>query len=341
MSSTDAAALHRDALVIDTHTHPIGFIPQPFGGVYRFAARVYNRHAFPPDEPFDDLVAAGVDAVVAKAVGDPVATRWWRGDAWRAVERQLELVVGQLRGQVVTTAAQLRAAQGSGQPVGVLGVEGGDALGTDVDNVNRWHGRGVRVVTLVHLADNQFGTTCMPWQKFVGPLPVRRHIEEGLSPLGARMVERMQEVGILIDVAHADRATVLGIVDRASRPVAATHSGAKARQAFDRFLTDDEIRAVAGTGGVIGLWPYCSRGRGVVDVADLVGHGRYVADLVGPEHLCIGTDLNGVPGLMAGYRGERDLPVVTAALLDGGFSPDEVRGVLGENALRVFAAACG
>jgi membrane dipeptidase len=339
--ATDAATLHRDALVIDTHTHPVGFIPQPFRAAYRLGNRLYNRHTFPPDEPFDHLTAAGVDVVVAKAVGDPVVTRWYRGGAWRAVERQLELVVAQMRGQIVTTAAQVRTAHGSGRPVAILGVEGGDALGRDVDNVARWHGRGVRVVTLVHLADNQFGTTCMPWQKFVGPLPVRRKVDEGLSPLGAQVVDRMQQVGILIDLAHADQATLLAVVERATRPVAATHSGARARQAFDRFLTDDEIRAVAGTAGVIGLWPYCNRGRGVMDLADLVGHARYVADLVGPEHLCVGTDMNGVPGLMAGYRGETDLPLVTAGLLDGGFSPDEVRGILGENALRVLAAACG
>jgi membrane dipeptidase len=339
---TDPATLHRNAVVVDMHTHPVGFVPKPFSAAYRLGNRVYNRHPFPPDEHFDHLRdAAGVDVIVAKAVGDPVVTRWYRGGAWRAVERQLELIVGQLGGQVVTTAAHARGGQGSARPLGILGVEGGDALGSDVDNVDRWHARGVRVVTLVHLADNQFGTTCMPWQKFVGPLPVRRKVAEGLSPLGATVVDRMQRVGILIDLAHADRATLLGVVDRATRPVAATHSGARARQDFDRFLTDDEIRAVAGTGGVIGLWPYCSRGRGVVDMADLIGHARYVADLVGPQHLCVGTDMNGVPGLMAGYRGETDLPLVTAALLQAGFTADEVRGVLGENALRVLAAACG
>jgi membrane dipeptidase len=98
------------------------------------------------------------------------------------------------------------------------------------------------------------------------------------------------------------------------------------------------LRAIASTGGVVGLWPYCHRGHGVRDVADLVGHARHVADLVGPQHLCIGTDMNGVPGHMAGYRDERDLPLVTAALLDGGFSADEVRGILGANALRVLDA---
>ena len=70
---------------------------------------------------------------------------------------------------------------------------------------------------------------------------------------------------------------------------------------------------------------------------DLIGHARYVADLVGPQHLCIGTDMNGVPGLMAGYRGETDLPRVTDALRHQ-FGEDDVRGILGENFLRIWSS---
>jgi membrane dipeptidase len=92
---------------------------------------------------------------------------------------------------------------------------------------------------------------------------------------------------------------------------------------------------------VVGLWPYNHRGKGVPDLAELVRHAVHVADLVGAGHLCIGTDMNGVPGVMDGYRDERDLPRVTAGLLDAGFSPDEVRGVLGGNIRRVLAAVTG
>ena len=90
------------------------------------------------------------------------------------------------------------------------------------------------------------------------------------------------------------------------------------------------------TGGAIGLWPFHHRGHGVADVRALVAHARHVAGLAGPEHLCIGTDMNGVPGVMDGYCGEPDLPLVTAALLDGGFAEAEVRGILGDNIRRVL-----
>lgn len=328
--------VHERAIVVDTHAHGLGFLRQPARAIYRFV----NRRTIPPDEPFTVLARAGVDAVVAKAVGDPVVTRWYRGHPWNAVDRQLEDITLQIQragGRLVRTAADIRAAHG-GPPVALLGVEGADAIGHDVDGLDRWRDRAVRVVTIVHLADNQIGTTSLPWQRYVGPLPVRRRVDEGLSPFGGRVVDRMNALGMVIDLAHADARTLLDVVDRTTAPVVATHSGARARQDFPRFLTDAEVRAIAGTGGAVGLWPYHYRGKGARDIADLVAHARHVAGLVGPQHLCLGTDMNGVPGLMAGYHGEADLPLVTDALLAGGFTEPEVEGVLGANFLRVLEA---
>ena len=71
-------------------------------------------------------------------------------------------------------------------------------------------------------------------------------------------------------------------------------------------------------------------------ISDLVAHARHIAETVGAEHLALGTDMNGVPGVMAGFEGEADLPKLTAALLDGGFDDPEVEGILGGNALRVL-----
>jgi microsomal dipeptidase-like Zn-dependent dipeptidase len=195
----------------------------------------------------------------------------------------------------------------------------------------------VRVIVLVHLRDNVLGTTCLPWQQYAGPLPVRRRASPGLSPAGKRVVERMNRLGVLVDVAHADRATLLGAVDVATAPVVSSHSGARALQDFARYLADDELRAIASTGGVVGLWPYRARRVGVRTLGDLVAHARHIAGTIGPEHVAIGTDMNGVPGVMAGYGGEADLPKLTAALLDGGFDAAEVEGILGANALRVLA----
>jgi membrane dipeptidase len=146
----------------------------------------------------------------------------------------------------------------------------------------------------------------------------------------------MNRLGVVVDVAHADRATLMGVVDVATAPVVSSHTGARALQDFARYLADDELRAIASTGGVVGLWPYRARRFGVRTISDLVAHARHIAETVGAEHLAVGTDMNGVPGVMAGFGDETDLPKLTAALLDAGFDDREVEGILGGNALRVL-----
>lgn len=327
--------LHRASLVIDLHTHGQGFVPQPF----RTAWRAVTPGA-PTEVGFDALREGGVDVAVAAAVGDPVVTRCHLGRSpWDAVDAQLARIERQAAKAgivVVGSVESLEHARAMHTTAVLLGIEGADALGGDVDRIDAWHERGVRLIGLVHLGDNDLGTTCLPWQRYVGPLPGRRRTAPGLSALGARVVERMNELGVLVDAAHADRATLLGIVDVATAPVVSSHTGARALQDFPRYLTDEELTAIAATGGLVGLWPYRSRRRGARDVPELVAHARHIADTIGPKHLALGTDMNGVPGAMAGYGGEADLPTVTCALLDAGFDHHDVEGIVGENALRVL-----
>jgi microsomal dipeptidase-like Zn-dependent dipeptidase len=325
------------AVVVDVHTHGPRFIPQPFRGAYRFV----NRRTIPPQLGFDVLGPAGVDVVVGNAVGDPIVTRAYRGRAWPAVLAQLQQLqgdIGSAGGDVVLDGTGVRRAATSGRPGLLLGVEGLDAAGQDLDRIDELYALGVRMIVPVHLGDNQVGTTALPWQQYVGPIPVRRRSNPGLTPFGRAAVERMNNLGIVVDVSHADDPTTLDIVDASRRPVVASHTGARACQDFARYLSDDGAIAIAGRGGLVGLWPYFHRGHGVPSVPAFVGHVRHLADLIGPEHLCIGTDMNGVPGLMAGYRGEMDFPVLTAALSQAGLADGEVCGVLGGNFVRVMEA---
>src|SRR5438270_6944 len=164
--------LHDEALVVDVHTHGTALLPQPARGLYRLV----NRLTMPPDVGFVELAAAGVDAVVAKAVGDPIVTRWHRGGAWAAVLVQLERLRADARragARVLSSAAEVRAARDEGRTAVILGLEGADAIGDDLGRLDHLRQLGVRVVVPVHLGDNQLGTTCLPWQRYVGPLPAR------------------------------------------------------------------------------------------------------------------------------------------------------------------------
>jgi microsomal dipeptidase-like Zn-dependent dipeptidase len=188
----------------------------------------------------------------------------------------------------------------------------------------------------VHLRDNQIGTTCLPWQRYLGLGFAPRRREQGLTAFGRRLIGRMNALGMIIDLSHADTATLRDVIELTAQPVIASHSGAKRVQQFERFLADDEITAIAGTGGLVGLWPYRYQGRGAASVADLMAHARHIADLAGAAHLCLGTDINGVPGMMAGYQGEQDVRVIAEHLRSSGFDDSEVAGILGGNFIRVL-----
>lgn len=331
-----AARLQAEALVIDAHVHGRHLVPRPFWAAYRRTVGA----SMPPDLGFEVLAAAGVDAVVAKAVGDGIVTRFHPTTRWGAVRRQLDGLRQQAAEAGVEIAlgtGDLAAARQRGHPAVFLGVEGADILAGRLERLDALHGRGVRVLGLVHYADNSLGTVCLPWQKWVPvPLPTRRR-RPGLTEFGAAVVDRCAELGIVVDLAHADRATGLAVCERAVRPVLCSHTGARHLQDFARYLSDTELRAVASTGGAVGLWPFRFGDHGVVDAADLGRHAAHVAEVVGIDHLCIGTDMNGVTGLMDGYAGEHQFAVLTEALVRAGFDDAEVTAVLGGNVERVLA----
>jgi membrane dipeptidase len=326
------------ALVVDTHTHSTTMLPRAAAAAYHGVLR-----GRPPDVGLGDVRDGEVDAVVAKAVGDPIVTRWHLRSPFQAVQNQLGAIrdeTSRAGGRLVQSAAEVRSAAADGVLAVVLGLEGADCIGSDLGLLSQLANEGVRVIVPVHLGDNQIGTTCLPWQRYVGPLPVRRQ-GEGLTSFGVEAVEAMNELGVVIDGSHADERTLFAMVEHSSAPIICSHTGAHAVSAFERYLTDDAIRAVAGSGGVIGLWPYFMRGKGTPTIEALAAHARHIADLVGPEYLCLGTDMNGVPGLAEGYRGERDVPLIAKRLSTAGFSDDEVAGIMGENFLRVLESVTG
>ncbi len=329
-----------DALVIDAHVHGPRLLPQPYRSLYRLV----NGRTMPPDSGFEALRGAGVNAAVPAAVGDRIVTRRYGPDPWAAVLLQLGRLVEDIdraRCRLVVDAAGVLAARAAGYPAVILGLEGADAIEGQLDRIDELYRLGVRVVLPVHLTDNRIGTTALPWQRYIGRLPTGRPRHRGLTPFGRDVVARLDARDMLIDVSHADEVTTLDIVEASTHPVIASHTGARACHDFARYLTDEAAGAVAGSGGVIGLWPYFHRGRGAANLDSLLAQVDHLAALVGPEHLCIGTDMNGVPGVMDGYRGEADLHLIAAGLLRIGLRPAEVRGILGESFLRVLEAVVG
>ncbi len=216
----------------------------------------------------------------------------------------------------------LVAARHGGEPVigAVLMLEGAQALEGDPDNIDRLYDAGFRVIGLAHLFDNDMTGSAHGKAK------------HGLTPAGRALVRRMQARRMIIDLAHASPTAFDEVIAMAEGPVIASHGGVRGTCDTVRNLSDAQVRAIAATGGVlgIGVYHYATCGKTVEDTVQAM---RYVADLVGVQHVALGTDFDGAVATVFDATG---LPVLTEALLASGFDEAEIGAILGGNALRVL-----
>lgn len=203
---------------------------------------------------------------------------------------------------------------------GILGIEGAHALEGDLDNVVRLYEAGFRIFGLTHFFDNEVGGSAHGVGK------------GGLTDFGARVLGRLEDLGITVDLAHASPALVDDVLARATRPVIVSHTGVKGTCANKRNLDDRRLAAVAATGGVvgIGLWETAVCGRTPADWARAI---RHAVDVAGVDHVALGSDWDGVVEAILDASGTVHL---VQALLDQGFSEQDIRKLMGENVVRVL-----
>jgi len=204
----------------------------------------------------------------------------------------------------------------------MLSIEGLHDLEGKAENLDRLYAAGFRMASLTHFFDNQLAGSMHGERK------------GGLTPFGRQIVRAMEAKGMIVDVAHCSHRCVADILAMARRPVVSSHGGVQATCKVNRNLTDDEIRGVARTGGVIGI------GYWDAAVCDLSPRSiaramRHVRDLVGVQYVALGSDFDGSTTTRFDVA---HLDQVTQALLDEGFTSDEIRAVMGGNALRVLSA---
>ena len=155
----------------------------------------------------------------------------------------------------------------------------------------------------------------------------------GLTELGRKWVLLMQSEGMLVDLAHASPATLLEATAIATKPVIVSHTGVKGTCNNNRNLSDDELVAVARTGGVVGIgyWDTAVCGRDADAVARAI---LYATRVVGIEHVALGSDFDGATTMPFDATG---LPLITDALRRAGMSDDDIRLIMGENVVRVLS----
>jgi len=217
----------------------------------------------------------------------------------------------------------IRAAHRAGERVAVLCSEGGDFIEDRLERLAQAYAAGLRSVTLVHYHVNQLGDV-----QTVAP------VHEGLTALGRDVVQEMNRLGMIIDVAHATQATCAAVVAESRVPVMLSHSNLQGGAApSPRLISKAHARLIADSGGIVGAWP---AGIGSRSLADYAGQILALVDAVGIEHVAIGTDMDAnYKPVLTEYA---DFPLLAAALLARGIRERDAAKVLGGNFLRLFDA---
>jgi len=203
----------------------------------------------------------------------------------------------------------------------LLSVEGLHNLEGDRTRLFDLYEAGVRMAGLVHFFDNEVAGSMHGVNK------------GGLTFMGREVVQQMEDMGMVVDIAHCSHQCVAEVLAMARRPVISSHGGVQATCDENRNLTDEEIRGIAATGGVVGIgfWDGAVCETSPRAIARAM---RHVRDLVGIETVALGSDFDGTVTTPFDTTG---LAQITQALMDEGFSEDEIRLAMGENAIRVLA----
>ena len=201
-----------------------------------------------------------------------------------------------------------------------MGAEGTQPLEGKLENLDELYDAGFRMMAPTHFTDTAIAGSASGMSK------------GGLTDLGQQWVRRMEAKSMLIDLAHASPATLADVAAIATKPMVVSHTGVKGTCDNNRNLSDDQLRAVARTGGVIGIgyWETATCGTDARAIAKAI---RHAVDNVGVEHVALGSDFDGGTTMPFDTSG---LAMITDALLQEGFSEPDIRKIMGENVVRVL-----
>jgi membrane dipeptidase len=252
-----------------------------------------------------------------------------------AIHRMVELYPDEIG--LAYTAAEASALHVEGKLVAMIGVENGFSIGQDISLVEEFSKRGARYMGLVHNGHNDIGDSAQAQQG----LNDESEEHGGLSEYGYRVVEELNRVGILVDISHVSKQTMLDAVNHSSAPIIASHSSVDGIFVHSRNLDDEQLLAIKDNGGVVQIVAfdnYLNEGRGTASVSELVDHIDYAVELIGVEHVGISSDFGGGGGI-AGWNNADETINVTLELVRRGYSEDEIAMIWSGNVLRILKEA--
>lgn len=313
-----AKRLHRTMVTIDSHCDTPMFFPQGVDFLTRDPRILYDLHKM--DEGMIDAVQMVCYLPQKPAPEHPKA---YADDIFDKIE-----AICHKSGGAVALAKSPRDIihnKHLGIRSIVLGIENGIALEHNLDNIRHFKERGVTYITLCHNGDNDICDSARTTET-----------HGGLSAFGKEVVMEMNRQGILVDLSHAHERSFYDALDLSSLPIVCSHSNCRALCDHPRNLTDAQMRALAAKGGVMQLTLYHGfLGEGKVSIDDFLRHLLHAIEIMGIDHVGIGTDFDGDGGV-PGLSDASELIHVTESLLRLGFSDTDIAKIWGGNWMRVM-----
>ncbi|MFN7953347.1 MAG: dipeptidase [bacterium] len=327
----DARALHERLFVMDMHVDSILFTtlygtnfaeshPPPSGLEYFYK----------PQADLPGLVEGGTDAVWLGIVVWPLCDPQHCVDDARNTMRTARRVIADNsdRMQLALSSADIERIHRNGKMPALMGLEGAHGVGPDASNVATLYEEGLRYIGLAHFTPNGYANT-----NLLAALP-----NGGLTDAGRELIQRMNRLGMIVDLAHTHPDSIRDALAISEAPVIVSHTGVRGVYDVFRNLSDDDMKAIAEKGGVIGvffasLWLTPGNESTVEDVVD---HIEHVVKTVGIDHVGIGSDYDGIVKMPTDLPSAASLPVLTEHLVARGYGERELAKLYGENMLRVF-----
>lgn len=339
--TAEAQKLHDSLMIVDLHSDTLlwkrkitdsvdyGHVDLARMKAGNVGLQIFSSVTKTPKDQNYDSNSAETDNITMLAVAQLQPVRTWSSllerQLWHA--EKLDRAVNASEGDLVAinTADQANTLtldrSNTNKPIGVMfSAEGLQTLEGKRENLDMLYYAGMRMAGLVHFFDNELAGSMHGVEK------------GGLTDFGRQIVRDMEEKGMIVDIAHSSHKAVADILKIARRPVVSSHGGVQAVCGVNRNLTDEEIRGVAATGGVIGLG-YWDGAMCDTDPATVAKAVKHVRDLVGIEYAALGSDFDGAVTTRFDTSG---IVYITQALIEAGFTEAEIRAVMGGNAMRVL-----
>jgi microsomal dipeptidase-like Zn-dependent dipeptidase len=341
--SERAQALHATLTIVDLHSDTLlwkrnildradrGHMDLPRLEDGNVALQILASTTKSPKGQNYDANSGDTDNITSLVIAQLQPVRTWNSllerSLWHAekLHRAVAGSGGKLRAVATPAGLDALLAARKGKPLttgAMLSVEGLHVLEGKPANLDKLYAAGFRMAGLTHFFDNDLAGSMHGLKK------------GGLTPLGRQVVTAMEAKGMVVDIAHCSNACVADILKMARRPVVSSHGGVQATCKVNRNLSDEQIKGVAATGGLIGIgyWDAAICDTSPASIAKAMKHVR---DLVGIEHVALGSDYDGATTVRFDTS---KLVQVTQALIDAGFSDEEIRAAMGGNAVRVLRA---